>query len=118
MKRFGILMETAALGAALGGGTVAAGMALGCMDLKIVLAQINADFACTFDIEHSDSSPYDLTGVSLEMQVKNRTGSTAALGEEAGAEEPFRLSLLDDAVVVEGALGGWFMSGIGPIFGC
>jgi hypothetical protein len=42
-----------------------------------------------------------------------RTGSAAALGEETGAEELFRLSLLDDAVVVEDALGGWFMSGMG-----
>jgi len=42
------------------------------------IAQINADFACTFDVKNSDASPYDLTGVSLEMQVKNRTGSVAA----------------------------------------
>lgn len=42
------------------------------------MASNNADFGCTFIIRTAGNAPYDLTGASLEMSVKNRAGQTAA----------------------------------------
>jgi len=42
------------------------------------MASNNADFGCTFVIRTAGSQPFDLTGASLEMSLKNRPGQTAA----------------------------------------
>lgn len=42
------------------------------------MASNNADFGCTFVIRTAANAPYDLTGASLEMSLKNRAGQTAA----------------------------------------
>ena len=42
------------------------------------MASNNADFGCTFLIRTAGNAPYDLTGASLEMSLKNRPGQTAA----------------------------------------
>jgi len=41
------------------------------------MASNNADFGCTFFIKQANGQPYDLTGATLEMSVKNKPGATA-----------------------------------------
>src|SRR5438093_1386373 len=41
------------------------------------MAQNNADFGCSFVIKNANGTAYDLTGASLEMQLKNKSGQTA-----------------------------------------
>lgn len=42
------------------------------------MASNNADFCCTFIIRTAGGQPFDLTGASLEMSLKNKAGQTAA----------------------------------------
>lgn len=42
------------------------------------MASNNADFGCTFVIRTAANQPYDLTGASLEMSLKNKAGPGAA----------------------------------------
>lgn len=42
------------------------------------MASNNADFGCTFIIRTAAGQPFDLTGASLEMSLKNKAGQTAA----------------------------------------
>jgi hypothetical protein len=39
------------------------------------MASNNADFACTFFVRQANGQPYDLTGATLEMSVKNKPGA-------------------------------------------
>src|SRR5579862_931361 len=42
------------------------------------MASNNADFGCTFLVRTAANQPYDLTGATLEMSLKNKPGQAAA----------------------------------------
>jgi len=77
------------------------------------MASNNADFGCTFFIRQANGQPYDLSGATLEMSVKNRPGAIAqATFSTAGPSPALAIRAPASAGIVDLAVPFPLMAGL------